>query len=101
MKCIICDQEFVAKRAGAKLCSPKCRKANSRLNKVNTEVNTEIGKIPKESLTIETLEEKIKEEREIYTLPPKVPVREEYKGSHPPFDMCPKHNGFYSSCKCK
>lgn len=23
-----------------------------------------------------------------------------YTGKHKPFDMCPKHNGFYSSCKC-
>ena len=30
MKCIICDQEFIA-RTGAKFCSPKCRKKHSRI----------------------------------------------------------------------
>lgn len=37
MKCVICENEFVAKRADAKFCSSTCRSKGSRLEKVQME----------------------------------------------------------------
>lgn len=38
MKCIVCGIEFESNRADAKYCSPKCRKAASRLSSVTDNV---------------------------------------------------------------
>jgi uncharacterized Zn finger protein (UPF0148 family) len=44
MKCIICNEEFEAKRADAKVCSDKCQKRLSRTTKSTKVISDTVGK---------------------------------------------------------
>lgn len=96
--CIKCNTEFTSKRSDARYCSPLCRKKASRDVTDKLSVTEKPLSVTKEPLTVTkpvTLNVTLKE-----PVIPETPVRKEYKGKFPPFDFCPKHSVFYSSCHC-
>lgn len=88
--CLFCKNEFVSKRKSAQFCSPVCR---VMFHRKQVSVTKDIISVT-ESVTLTPKNE----EKTVTLIKPVRP--NEYKGKFSPFDFCPKHSVFYSSCRC-
>jgi hypothetical protein len=109
--CVICGKPFEAKRKSAKYCSITCRSKSFRgisplPNQESATLTPEDATLTEKEENPATLikgptiieEEDFEEEEEVKVKVQRPGVDEAIKRGFEPFDMCPKHNVFYSSC---
>jgi len=110
-KCTFCGKEYEAKRASSLYCSPYCKLKANRQKTVSVsskEVSVSVTVSKKPLSVSKPVSVSLLKKEEVDDIPvttygsTKLLSRPDLssKSGKPPFDTCPKHDTFYSSCHC-